>query len=75
MFDSLAYGDKISKLLLQQKEDNPFFIYFAPLTKVYPKKGKENNVVFERKKKIQELDQALELVNIFQFDKLSEHLD
>ena len=67
MFDSLAYGDKISKLLLQQKDDKPFFIYFAPLTKVYPKKGKEKNVVSVRKKKIQELDQALELVKIFQF--------
>ena len=72
MFDSLAYGEKISKLLLQQKDENPFFIYFAPLTKVYPKKGNPGNVIFERKNKIRELDQAIELVRMCQLENFYE---
>ena len=60
MFDSLAYGDKISKLLWKRNKENPFFIYFAPLTKVYPdKKENAKDVIDERRKKIYELDQAI----------------
>ena len=63
MFDSLVYGKKISRLLKENKnQENPWFIYFAALTKVYPQDSKSKDIVRQRRQKIKELDSALELV-------------
>ena len=64
MFDSISYGEKISELIQQdQSKDRPFLIYFAPLTKVYPdQRYSIQEVVQERKEKISQLDQAVDMV-------------
>ena len=67
MFDSVSYGEKISELLFQnQTKDRPFLIYFAPLTKVYPnQRNSFQEIILERRKKISQLDQAVDLVSWF----------
>ena len=64
MFDSLSYGEKISELIHQdQSKDRPFFIYFAPLTKVYPnQRNSFEEIIMKRKEKISQLDQAVDMV-------------
>ena len=67
MFDSLSYGEKISELLYQdQSKNRPFLIYFAPLTKVYPnQRNPFQDIIKERREKISQLDQAVDLVKVF----------
>ena len=67
MFDSVSYGEKISELLYQdQRKDRPFLIYFAPLTKVYPnQRNSFQDIIKERREKISQLDQAVDLVRAF----------
>ena len=67
MFDSVSYGEKISELLSKdQSKDRPFFIYFAPLTKVYPnQRNSFEEIVNKRREKISQLDQAVDLVRRF----------
>ena len=67
LFDSVSYGEKISELLYQdQRKDRPFLIYFAPLTKVYPnQRNSFQDIIKERRKKISQLDQAVDLVRAF----------
>ena len=64
MFDSVSYGEKISKLISQEKrKDRPFLIYFAPLTKVYPnQRNSFKEIIKERRAKISQLDKAVDLV-------------
>ena len=67
MFDSVSYGEKISKLISQEKrKDRPFLIYFAPLTKVYPNQRHSfKEMIKERRAKISQLDKAVDLVRAF----------
>ena len=67
MFDSLSYGEKISELLYQdQAKNRSFLIYFAPLTKVYPnQRNPFQDIIKERREKISQLDQAVDLVKVF----------